>query len=231
MLKIAICDDNKFMLDDIMSIIVEDLEKLNISNSIFAFETANEFLNMKDINTFDVVFLDIELGNENGVEIAENLRFSGYANLIVFITSFATYSRLGYKVGAFRFILKDNLKEELHECVSNIVAKLGLKKIQCGKYNMNVKDIIYVESRHHKIILHLQNGNEESIYITLDEFENNINSENLIRIHKSYLVNVSYVDSIKNYSVNLINGESLPIPKAKYYDIKRKINIRKNLWR
>lgn len=233
MLKIAICDDEQFFLDKISDYIKKEIINLNVRYSIKTFISGENLLNYSNIHDFDVIFLDIALQSINGIDIAKELREMGYEKLIVFITSFADYSIVGYKVGAFRFILKDNLEDELSECISDVISKLGLKKAKLNDLLMDVKDIIYMESQKHQVIIHLNNAADCKIYATLDSIEKTLQSEHFLRVHKSYLVNILYVREIERYILSLSDKEhtEISIPKARYAEIKKKISIKKGLWR
>lgn len=235
MLKIGICDDEPIMMETIKNSVSEKLEDFKIKNEIQSFSTGEALLTLQNIKDFDILFLDIELKTTNGVEIAKMLRENGYENLLVFITSFADYSIMGYKVNAFRFILKDKLEIELEECIRNIIVKLGLKKACYEDFMIDIKDILYIESMNRQVIFHFKNGDEYRVYDTLDNAEQRLNSESLIRVRKSHLVNILYVKSIKNYTITLSKEDKtdfeIIIPKDKYGEIKKKISIKKSLWR
>ncbi len=233
MLRIAICDDEKIILDKIEKLVKNELDNLKIKNEINTFISGESLLEYSNLDDFDIIFLDIELKTINGMDIAQTLRNKAYDKIIVFVTSFADYSIVGYKVNAFRFILKDNLEEELSECIRNTVAKLGLKKAAFDEFVMDIRDIVYIESAKHQVVIHFKNGDDYKIYDTLDNIEKKLNSSNLVRVHQSYLVNVIYVKDVKCYTLNLSGKENIeiPIPKARYSEVKKKISIKKSLWR
>ncbi len=166
----------------------------------------------------------------NGIEVANELRNIGYENIIVFITSFADYSLDGYKVSAFRYIIKDNLESELKDCIYDIIKKQGIKQIIFDKVMFDIRDFVYAESDDHHIDVHLINGEVHTFYNNLNNFEKLCNSELLLRVHKSYLVNTEYVKEIRCYELTLKNDIIIPIPKAKYGKVLNKISIRKAIW-
>ncbi len=235
MLKIAICDDEEIILKKIEKSLKIELENLKIKYELKSFVKGETLLKYQNIDDFDILFLDIELKTINGIDIAHILRNNGYENTIVFVTSFADYSIIAYKVNAFRFILKDKLETELSECIKNLVVKLGLKKISFDDVMIDIKDIVYIESIKHQVIIHFINGDEYRVYDTLDNVEKKINSSNLIRIRKSYLVNIIYIKNIKCYTVTILDKDNsefeINIPKDKYGKIKNKICMKKSLWR
>lgn len=233
MIKIATCDDEQLILDKINMLVKKELENFKIEYNVTTFISGEKLLSYKNVNDLDIIFLDIELKSTNGVDVAKQLREYGYDKLIVFITSFADYSTLGYRVNAFRYILKDKLEQELSECIRNSVVNLGIKRIKLNDFEINIKDIIYVESNKHQVIIHLQNTQDYKVYDTLDNIEKKLNSKSLLRVHKSYLVNILYVSDIKPYTLLLVNEKNIeiPIPKARYSEVKKKISIKKTLWR
>lgn len=230
MLKIVICDDEEPMLDTIKNIVNCHLEKHKLKSEIHTFVTVEALLNFQDRDDIDVLFLDIDLRTANGVDIAKELRNNKYEGLIIFITSFANYSIAGYKVNAFRFILKDNLQEELDECIQSVVSKFGLRKKLINNQNVYIKNIKYLESIKHKVVIHMENDEKHIVYDTLDNMEKKLNSEHLLRVHKSYLVNFLHIREVRNYRLYLLDNTEIPIPKSKYGEIKKKINIKTTLW-
>ncbi len=231
MIKIGICDDEKIILNSIKNKIENEFNCLNVSSKISLFTECDSLLACENINDFDILFLDVELDSQNGIQLAEKIRKRGYYNTIVFITSFADYSRLGYKVNAFRFILKQNLKDELSECIKNLTYKLGLKKFKFSNFDINEREIVYIESNKHKVIIHLKNGEKYEEYEKLDRLQEILNSDIMIRVHQSYLVNFEYIKDIKCYILTLKNNIEIPIPKVRYGDVRRKIMMKKMVWR
>ena len=90
--------------------------------------------------------------------------------------------------------------------------------IQSAHRNKTVPldSIYYIESRNHKVILHLKEG-LFSYYARIGELEDEL-TDQFFRIHKGYLINLSYVDSYSRTEVELTNGERLLISRYKYAD-------------
>ncbi len=225
MLKIAICDDEKAFLDIVNKTIDEEFYNKDIEYKVTLYSRGEDLLLCKTRHEYDIIFLDIELLSISGVDIAQNLRENGYKGVIVFITSYMDYSRLGYKVEAFRYILKANLVAELRECITALKSKFGLRKYCINSNVFSLNEIIYIESSNHKAIFHLVNNNIYEVYQKLDNIEESISSSDFLRVHKSYLINISYVERVERYSVTLTNNTNIPIPKKKYKDVKNKIDI------
>ena len=89
-----------------------------------------------------------------------------------------------------------------------------------GSARLDVEDIKYIETNRHKNVFYTRER-AYSIYRKLDELEQDFAGKGFVRIHKSYLVNMRYVEKISSYKMLLITGEELSVPKARYPEVKR----------
>lgn len=99
--------------------------------------------------------------------------------------------------------------EQVYECVE------GLVRIRPG-------EIVYLESDRHQITIHTMGG-DYHIYRRLREFEDELHEFGFLRIHKSFLVNMTNVRQIRRYAITLDNGISLPVSKMKYNEVKSRL--------
>ena len=161
----------------------------------------------------------------NGVECAKLLRDIGVNSLIVFITSSAEYVFSGYEVKAFRYILKTDLVNAFSrvfgECLTEL-KKLNTSfftvKTSSSVKNIPLSDILYFESNKRVLIVHIK-GEDHSFYGKLDDIEDSLKNDNFIRIHRSYIVNISFIDRIiRDFSSNLLvvltDDTELPISQS-----------------
>ncbi|MCL2717621.1 MAG: LytTR family DNA-binding domain-containing protein [Lachnospiraceae bacterium] len=230
MIKIAICDDEYIYTAKTEKIIKNILYEKGISNyEINIFHSGIELNELKHgISEYHLVFIDIHMDRQNGFDTAKNIRKYDEDIFIVFITAFSDYSLEGYKFDALRFIVKDSLKEMLWECMENFFMKLRLKSSKItmvfieGRKEIFVDKIYYVESNKHKLYFKLVKSIDKvySLYGKLDEIESKLKEYDFLRIHKSYLVNMRFIESIERYKVIMLNGERLPVPRVNYKIIK-----------
>ena len=117
-----------------------------------------------------------------------------------------------------------NFDESIYECMDTILHKMNyivLKKYfkfnECEK-NVQVDRILYIESRLHKLEFYIMEDKlkKYSIYGKLDELEKELQGNDFIRIHQSYLVNMKHIEKVSRYEALLNNGIKLEIPKARY---------------
>ena len=234
MLKIAICDDEKYFRKEINDILIPYLNEKGIVHSIDAFDSGEEFvLRGIEMLKYDVVFLDINMERMDGLETARKIREYSKDVFIVFVTAYIDYTLEGYKVDAIRYILKNNstLKNAVEECMDAIQDKMNYSvntiefEFLEGKKSILLDRILYIESNLHKLIFYIMEDTLEkyTLYMTLDELENKLSCDRFLRIHQSYLVNIAHVGKVVRYSLFTDNGTELSIPKARYKEVQRAV--------
>lgn len=183
----------------------------------------------------DLLFLDIELGQENGVALARRLRAAGMDAVLIFVTRFKEYAPEGYEVGAFRYLAKSELKEKLPEYFEAALEACRQRRrtveILCDGeiVPVPVGALLYIESMGHTQTLHLQGGGRETLQtrMTLGKLEELLQPCGFLRIHKGYLVNMARLHSLKSTGAQLCNGLVLPVGSSNY----RRNKERYLLWR
>lgn len=172
-----------------------------------------------DFSTVDVLFLDIEMPEINGLEAAKQIRQRYGDLLLVFVTGFIDYAPSGYKVNAFRYLLKSKLDEELPECLMNIQEKLysnqesiWVKTID-GEKCVRLKSIVYLEgtSKKHTLFYLYEFGKTVPIECLglLSFYEKQLQDKGFLKIQKSYLINMEYIRKMANYHAVLKTNEEL----------------------
>lgn len=230
MIKIGICDDEKYYLNKVRRLAEDNLKALCIQDAeIRCYTSGKEMcLDEQFLEECSILFLDINMRDCNGVEIAYEIKQKYSDILLVFVTAYMDYVLMGYRVEAFRFLLKDNLEEMMGECIPALVGKQqkGNGYVRCvfrnGEKKLRISNIMYIESFQHRIVFHM-NDTAETIYEkngSLSELEKRLECHGFCRIHKSYLVNMMYVDKMECYKVHMENGIELPIPREKYRKVR-----------
>lgn len=229
MLKIAIYDREKFFQEKTKNILENYLNRINIIFKIDTFDSENDFNTIiSDDFCYDVIYISSEYYDSNFIDIVNKLRNKECKTYIIFVTSCIDYLIEGYKLDVIRYIEKndDNYNKSVCESIDAVINKIGINKqyfkfIEEKKY-IPVEDILYVESKLHKLYFYVQEKEicVYTIYNKLDDVEKILINYNFLRIHQSYLVNVKYIKEIKNYMVILKNEIKLVIPKSKYKRVK-----------
>lgn len=226
-LNIAICDDEKYYRNYVENFVREYLVKENVLFHIELFEDGTDFFKAdENIQKFDIIFLDIEMKDMNGMETAYSIRKKNSEMDIVFITVMPDYVFEGYKVSAVRYIMKKEIEKSLPECLANI-----LKKRKCsghkmefpfvgGKRTVLLNDILYIESKSHKLQF-TRKGGILYMYGQINDLESKMTDYNFVRCHQSFLVNLEHIEQINNYLICLSDGSEIPVSRPRYPKVKQ----------
>ena len=173
---------------------------------------------------YDILLLDVEMKNMNGIELAKRIRKDNNRAEIIFITSHFEFVGEGYEVDALHYLIKPISVEKLTQVLTKAAEKLSVEPpsvvISCEGETVKLyeSDILYVESFLHYIVIHTKD-NEYKIKENISVFENKV-SDVFYRIHRSYFVSLKYITRISRTSVNIGNTE-LPLSRGKYDNINR----------
>ena len=227
-LKIAICEDEVRALNIIGEAINSTFKYYQINTEISKFSTFASFYNNHLRKHFNLLFLDIDLGNEDGIEEALKLRKEDKEIDIIYVSNNNSKVFDSLATMPFEFVRKSNILDDLNTSIELYVKnKLTKEKedaltitdsseISCIK----LADIIYISSDGKEQIIHLLNGHTQSIKKKMDDFEKELINKNFVRIHKSTIINVKYVKSIGLDRVELKNGDVLTISRRRKSDLK-----------
>ena len=226
MVKIAICDDEK----NIRAYLSALVKKQGMECEITEYATAGDYF--ADGVEHDILFLDIELegpGQDmDGMRMARQIRGMEDTKqpIIIFITGYEKYVYDAFDVEAFQYLLKPVDEQKFagvfRRAAEQAAAYTGQDKkalmIQYGGTGKTIplRDIYYMESQNHKIAVHMKDGVLE-YYARMSDLEEELQGQ-FCRVHKGYLINLSYVDEYNKTEVTLTNGDKLLISKYKYED-------------
>lgn len=223
--KIAICDDEQNQIEYITSIVASWSTHEGYSCEIRMFASAEAFLfEYEEDKAYDILLLDVEMKNMNGIELAKRIRKDNNRAEIIFITSHFEFVGEGYEVDALHYLIKPISAEKLTQVLTKAAEKISVEPpsvvISCEGEIVKLyeADIRYVESFLHYIVIHTKDK-EYKIKENISVFENRV-SDDFYRIHRSYLVSLKHITRISRTSVNIGNTE-LPLSRGKYDDINR----------
>lgn len=232
MFRIAICDDERIFAEELKMLISAYLSEKGIAFEIDLFKSGVEFSALETgIARYTAVFLDINMDGMNGIEAAQKIRAISREVFIVFVTAYISYSLEGYWLDVVRYLLKGStgFPAAVQECLDAIIRKLhsAVEKVfdfREGRKTVWLENLLYVESRLHKLEFHVMEGmvNIYTMYGKLDEVEDILGEGRFLRIQKSYLVNLKYIRNVSGYRAVLTDGLEIAVSRAKYTDVKDK---------
>lgn len=235
MLRIAICDDEKIIctgLEDVLYEIGKDINQEIETEVYYSGENLCDYL--CEGNRFDLIFLDIELSNINGVEVGKIIRekLKDELTQIVYISGNESYAMELFEIRPLNFLIKPFSKEKLEEVLLKAI-KLLHKENNFFEYKNNnitfsilLKDILYFESHGRKVNIFLSNETK-SFYGKLSTVEEQIHNQDFIMIHKSYLINLNHCIEYTYEYVKMSNEEVLTISQNNRKSVREKLMHRK----
>ena len=216
MYKIAIIEDNKEELSNLLKQIEKYQEEKNVIFDVKTFENAYYFIHDYK-NDFHIVFMDIDLPGVNGMDTAKKLRELDHNVSLVFVTNLAQYAIKGYEVEAYDFILKPATYARLSSLLDKLLINIDSKapksiniKTTTGYTRLNLDEIIYVAVEDHLLYYHTQAKNYEC-WDTLKNVSTMLEAPRFTRISKSIILNLSYVKSLEGDTLILLNDEKVVI--------------------
>ncbi len=228
MIKIAICDDDNYICSEIEKVILDYEKSSTIEEmDIEVFYTGENLISfITNEHKFDLIFLDIELGATTGIEVGSKIRneFDDYISKIVFITSKNGYEQQLFDMQPLNFIKKPIDHEKLKKCVSLAIKLLDIdnKTFEYKKgydvIKVNIKDILYFESKRKRIKIATHTG-EDYFYGTLGNIRNKL-PKTFIEPHGSFLINFDKVERTTKEAVFMKNGYEIPISQRNLKNIR-----------
>jgi DNA-binding LytR/AlgR family response regulator len=169
---------------------------------------------------YDVIMLDIQMRYMDGLTAAQKIREKDENVIILFITNLAQYAIKGYAVRATNFILKPVTYFAFSEELKNVLVKLNKRQkhtimlhTEDGVTMLNIADILFIESVGRVLKLHSKQG-EFRINDTLSHLEKDLNDPRFFRCHRGCLVNLYYVERVKNNDI-MIGNSVIPLSRYK----------------
>lgn len=221
MIKVAIVEDDGSYVE----VIVGYLKKYEVdSTNKFHIEIFRDGLDIiSDYRAeYDIIFLDIQMKHMDGMETAQKIRKIDEGVIIIFITSSVQFAVQGYLVDAIGYVVKPvsyfAFSQILDKAIKKYSKKISFKymsiDVEGGQIRFELKQIYYVESQRHHVIMHTEKGE----FLTsgpLKKYEERLHNEGFAKCHNSYLLNLEHVMGIVKDNVAMTNQSTLPISRTK----------------
>lgn len=233
MVMIAICDDEMNISAELERTLRNILGKLNIKHEVDVFFAGDELCWKMDVGAhYDLIFLDIEFAKEkiNGVDVGRIIRNAYHNNIvsIVYISWEKKYSMQLFEVRPMNFLIKPLEYGKVEQTIRTYLKIAGLLsgaftyKKGYDTFKVQIKDIVFLENRERKVVIHFADGRKEDFYGSLkDAYNEQLQGFDFLFIHASYVVNYDYITAVKYNQLLLVdNTASLPISPNKRSEVR-----------
>lgn len=221
MIKVAMCEDSKTDRDILQKIIEYLMKERGLAFQIDLYEDGESLMNGYSNHPCDLIFLDIMMGEIDGIETGRRIRAVDPKVEIVYCTSSEDFAIAAYEIHAMGYLLKPYEPGRIGAVIDYYVQKHPQKNqnfIEVKSHRKSViipyKDIIYMESDNKVVYIHTTTQGDVKVYNRLDVLEDEIKDERFLRCHQSYFVNMQYVAGLVDSDFIMITDSMIPIRKS-----------------
>lgn len=224
-MKITICDDEAIQVAMIKEYVSKWSNMNNHTCMLKTYSSADHlWFSFQEESDIDILLLDIQMDGMNGITLAKKIREINEKVVIIFITGVVDYIYDGFNVNALNYLLKPIKQDQLFNCLNKAVEQLEKEdhficiNVDKQVYKLNERKIRYIESIAHYIDIHYE---DEVYHIkkNLTDMESELNSQMFYKVHRSFLVNMDFVERITKVEVILNDGMHLPIARGKWNNV------------
>lgn len=218
MICIAIVEDENIWMQMLNEYIKRYAAENNFQVDVKCFRDGTEIVKYQ--GKFDIIFMDIQLGQMNGMKAAEKIREYDKEVIFIFVTNTAAYAVQGYTVDAMGYMLKPIKYAAFAQLVKKAFTKLKRKdKVYLnintaeGIKRLDLNTIFYIESQRHKVLIHMEDG-KYLVSGTMKRLEEELREKGFARCNNAYLVNMKYIENVQRNEV-IVGGNALSISRTK----------------
>lgn len=221
---IGVCDDDAVMRNFIVNICKKVAKDYDEEIETVTFDDGKAVLDEE----LDILILDIEMKDVDGITVKNAFQNKNKDTIILFVTSHDEMMVQAFGVNVIGFVTKKYLEEQLP-----VMLDVAIKKVMrtVSVDGVDSRSICYIEAEHVYNILHTADEQEISVRISSSELEKMLSGVGFIRVHRAYIVNMAYVDKIREKTI-VVDGNEIPVSsrlksKIKHeYDRYCKENVR-----
>lgn len=224
MLKFAVCDDEPAMVKLICDSIAAYMQtKQGTPYCISTFSNGSALL--ESPCAFDMIFLDIQMEQPDGLETAKRLRQRNTQCLLVFITILKEYVFDAFEVQAHDYLVKpldeSRFQKMMHRAMTTLEQHTS-KQIVIQKGTscavIPLSRIVYCEVQGRKVYIHQEGGKIVDYYEKLHDFEGHVD-DRFFKCHRSYLVNLDHIRGSHGGQIVLSDGSTIPVSRLRERDL------------
>lgn len=231
MIKIVVCDDNFADGKKMESIIKSYLSERHIVNNCIYYQNSQLlWYEIEDGERFDIIFLDIEMQNINGFDLAARVKAVLPDILIVFVSAHESYVYKSFECQPYRFVPKHKLDSMLFPVLGAAVNEIS--KIEKGMYlienqqgieKIPIRNIVYICREGKYAYITKTDKTQSKVRKTLKQVYTELPADEFIWGDRGYLCNLSHIVQIQNQKLTLSTGEQLYVSERRFSERKRQV--------
>lgn len=230
MIQIAFCDDDQTVLDQLSALLEKYRAQRCVQIQCTAFHSPLDLLAEIEKGTrYDILFLDVIMPAENGITAAKEIRQYDNVVKIIFLTSSAEFAVESYVVGAYFYQLKPIWEDSFFRLTDSVIAECRradqrslILRCKTGISRIDLDQLLYCEVLGRTLLFHLVDGTVLESTGSMDELARQLTPhESFLRTHRSFLVNMEYIQNISTRAVTLTTLAQIPIPHGKSAEIRQ----------
>lgn len=225
--KFAICDDEPTIIEYVSTIVTDWAKDNGHAVQLRTFPSAESFLfSYEDENDYDVLLLDVEMGEMDGVHLAKMIRKKNEVVQIVFITGYSEYIAEGYEVSALHYLMKPVKKEKLYEVLDRAAEKIQknermlVLEISGETIRIPFHEIRFVDVNANYVTIH--GKTDYTVKKTLGDISKELD-DRFFKVGRSCVVNLNLVQRVTKTDAYLSDGSIIPLPRGAYEPLNRAI--------
>lgn len=229
MIKIAFCDDELSVLKELCILLDKYCAERNQKMDYTTYHSPLDLLTeIERGRRFDILFLDVLMPGENGMDAAAEVRNHDDHVKIIFLTTSSEFAVQSYTVGAYFYQLKPICEESFFHLMDSAISACEKEQtnsliLRCksGITRIELRHLEYCEVIHRTLFIHLTGGKILESIGSLDDLNKQLEPYGgFLRPHRSYLVNLEHVHSLSYRAITMACMTEIPIPRGKYQEIK-----------
>ena len=230
-IKIALCDDDVNALPIIAGAADSAFRAREIRPEIIRFTSGRDLLASMEKTRYQIVLLDIEMPDMDGIAVGKVIRDRGDNTPIIFVSECESRVFESFLIQPLGFVRKSNFLNDI-AAVAELYIKTCVQEqnseylefhTRSGLLTLKSKQIRYIEGSRNYQMLYTTNGDAPiEVKMTMDRLEDMTEPQGFIRVHKGYLVNYRYIQRIQSNLLTLQDGTELPIGRSKIAEVKTK---------
>lgn len=221
-INIAICDDELEICGQLESLLIEILNKKELEYNIDVFNRGKALCNEMKKEEYDLVFLDIELPEMNGINIGRYIReeLGNEQVQIVYVSSKQEYAMELFEFRPMNFLVKPIKEDKIIQVIDKylVISKQKNRFFEYKKgyelHKVSLSKILYFENNGRKITMTTEDDKVD-FYSSIENIYQRVKRDRFLFIHKSIIINYDYIKKIGYEKIEMLDGEIFPISQSR----------------